>query len=562
METPVATSSGPASPRTLPAVRRGLTALAVVLVVALAVAAPLFITSSRAVTLASHDAVIRPTFDGEVVLRTGPLLPDVRFADRADLGVPVGVRIELGKTEAASTSALATRYAFIASQPDAQRHVVQDAVTDMAVAALLRGLAAGVVVVGVWVLLGPRRRAEVWAGVRSRRGVAGLGVAVLVLVAAWQPWDRDPRRLERDDQWQTLGTFLGSEVPLPAEAARLEVSVDSGVSSQTRSLVANAVDTWERSRAFYTRARQDAAELDLRQPREAETVALVVSDRHDNIGMDPVARAVGDAGGATAVIDGGDDTSNGKSWEAFSLASLQEAFGDLERYGVAGNHDSGTFVQDYLDARGWIMMDGEVVDGPGASRMLGVPDPRSSGFGSLRRERELSFGEQSDLLADAACEADARGERVSTLLVHDTNQGRPALERGCVDLVLGGHLHVTVGPVPTRGEGGRVGWTFINGTTGGAAYAIAVGSKIRRTAAMSLVTYRDGRPVGVQDVALRTDGVFEVGDFTELTYGAAAPDVPGDPGPRPGEPNLDPDLGRGEAPGQQFGPGTTLSPSP
>jgi len=42
------------------------------------------------------------------------VLPDVRLADRGDLGVPVGVGIELGKTEAASTSALVNRYAFIA----------------------------------------------------------------------------------------------------------------------------------------------------------------------------------------------------------------------------------------------------------------------------------------------------------------------------------------------------------------------------------------------------------------------------------------------------------------
>ena len=40
---------------------------------------------------------------------------------------------------------------------------------------------------------------------------------------------------------------------------------------------------------------------------------LLVSDRHDNIGMDQVARAVADAGGATAVFDAGDDTSTGRT---------------------------------------------------------------------------------------------------------------------------------------------------------------------------------------------------------------------------------------------------------
>ena len=108
---------------------------------------------------------------------------------------------------------------------------------------------------------------------------------------------------------------------------------------------------------------------------------------------------------------------------------------------------------------------------------------------------------------DAACAAD---ERVSTILVHDANLGRVALDRGCVDLVLGGHLHVRSGPQRVTGENGQVGYTYTTGTTGGAAYAIALGSKPRRDAGVSLVTYRDGRPAGIQWVTLQTNGVFDV----------------------------------------------------
>ena len=49
----------------------------------------------------------------------------------------------------------------------------------------------------------------------------------------------------------------------------------------------------------------------LRQPEDGETVAVLVSDRHDNIGMDPVARKVADEAGATVLLDAGDDTSTG-----------------------------------------------------------------------------------------------------------------------------------------------------------------------------------------------------------------------------------------------------------
>jgi hypothetical protein len=66
-------------------------------------------------------------------------------------------------------------------------------------------------------------------------------------------------------------------------------------------------------------------------------------------------------------------------------------------------------------------------------------------------------------------------------------------------------------------EDGRVGYSYTNGTTGGAAYAIAIGSKPRRDAMVSLVTYgEDGRPLGIQAVTLQTNGSFVVGDFEEL----------------------------------------------
>ena len=159
-------------------------------------------------------------------------------------------------------------------------------------------------------------------------------------------------------------------------------------------------------------------------PRTGETVALLVSDRHDNIGMDRVARAIGDAVGAEVVLDAGDDTSTGAPWEAFSLDSLAGAFEDWDRFGVAGNHDHGTFVSTYLADQGWTMLDGEAVEAPWGGTLLGVDDPRSSGLGSWRDESGLSFTEVGERLADAACAAAEDGERVSTVLVHDANLGR------------------------------------------------------------------------------------------------------------------------------------------
>jgi hypothetical protein len=484
---------------------------------AVAVGLVLFLTSSRSIVLASHDAVVRPNFTGQAVLHTGPVLPDVRM----DAPGGVGVDIRLDKTDATSTDELVERYAYIAGQPEGQIAKVTDAVRSMAVDAALRGAIIGLVPLLVWFLVGPRRRRELGRRFHLPEAMVTLVLVILLGLGLWQPWTTDDDPVDGDRNWMSLAEFLGPGVPLPHELDGIEVRGDV-TTAQTRRLIESAIDTYDKSKTFYAAAAVEAAGLSLRVPDDGDTVVAFVSDRHDNIGMDPVARAIADAAGATAVFDGGDDTSVGRSWEAFSLDSVTAAFEDLDRWGVAGNHDHGDFVHTYLEDHGWTMLDGQIVGGPGGTTLLGVDDPRSSGLGSWRDETGLSFDEVAARLADEACAAD---ERLTTLLVHDADLGQEALERGCVDLVLGGHLHVRVGPDRVIGENDRAGYSYTTGTTGGAAYAIAIGSKPRRPADVSLVTYRDGRPAGLQAVTLQTNGVFEVGHYVPLAY----PEVTEDP---------------------------------
>ncbi len=484
----------------------GLVLTAVCLTVGVTSGLAFFLGDDRTVVVASHDAVVTPTFDGYVSVQTGPLLPDVRRAT----GGPLGVSLLLGKTESDSVEELFARYAFIASEPESQIAKVADAVRDMAISAALRGAGLGIVPLATWWLLGPHRRGQLFRGVRTRKGVAGGVLLLAVPLLLWQPWSSDEDTQKAQGEWEPLETFMAG-FPVPEEAAGIEIR-NSPTTVQTQRLIQSAVDTYQKSKDFYEQAVADAEELELHEPADDETVALVVSDRHDNIGMDRVARAIGDDGGATLVLDAGDDTSTGQPWEAFSLDSLDRAFDDIDRFAVAGNHDNGPFVASYLDDLGWTMLDGSPVEAPWGGLLLGVDDPRSSGLGNWRDETGLSFTEVGERLADAACE----GDRISTLLVHDANLGGEALARGCVDLVIGGHTHVQDGPDLVDGENGRVGYTVTNGTTGGAAYAIAVGSKPRRDADVTLVTYRDDRPVGTQWVRLRTDGVFVVGSYVEL----------------------------------------------
>lgn len=492
----------------------GVTLAALSTVLGVVVAASLFLNSSRTVVLVGHDTVVRPTVARDAVIQTGPLLPDFRVRDVG----PVGVTLTLGKTEVGSVEELVERYAYIAGDPTAQVDKVQGVVVDMAVAAAVRGLGVGLLPVAVFLLLGRHRRGQLFRGLGTRQGVLALALLLVLPVLIWQPWQSPEETQEDQGDWQALADFVGTEVVLPEEVREIEIRTGP-VATESRRLVLSAVDTYDRSKAFYSAAADGVADLDIRRPDEGETVALLVSDRHDNIGMDRVARAIGEAAGATVVLDAGDDTSTGQPWEAFSLDSLAGAFDDWDRFAVAGNHDNGTFVSSYLADLGWTMLDGEVVDAPWGGTLLGVDDPRSSGLGNWRDESGLSFTEVGDRLADAACAALEDGERVSTVLVHDANLGREALERGCVDLVVGGHTHVQRGPEAVEGEGGATGYTWTNGTTGGAAYAIALGSKPRRDADVSLVTYADGRPVGLQWVRLRTDGSWLVGEWAPVTPG-------------------------------------------
>ncbi|GAB2756414.1 metallophosphoesterase family protein [Nocardioides pakistanensis] len=481
-------------------------------VVALPVAALTFVGSSEATAVAGHDAVVTPTFDGYATLDLGPYLPNLRYPTERWLGA----HIDFGKTTLTSYDELIDRYTVIGAQPEGEVAKVVGAMTGMALDAAVSGALAGLAGPALWLLLGSRRRAELFQHVTLRRtAFSALGLAVIA-AAVLQPWGWGGTTTEQASEWQPIGDEL-SGVPIPEQAQPLEV--EAGLfTTGTKRIAESLLASYSKGFEFYTRVADAVPDIadQIRQPEEDETVALLVSDRHDNVGMDKVARAIADAGGASVLLDAGDDTSTGSEWEAFSLDSLARVFEDYDRFAVTGNHDYGEFVAEYLGKLGFERFGGEAVDAPGDVRLLGADDPRSSGLGSWRDEKGLSFSEHAEAVADQLCEYDEQGDRVATLLTHDANTGRYALERGCVDLVVAGHVHEQLGPTEYIGVNGKVGYSYTNGTTGGAAYAIAVGSKLRRNAQITLVTYRDGRPVGLQPVTIRTVGDFRVGAYIEL----------------------------------------------
>ncbi|WP_100414804.1 metallophosphoesterase family protein [Mumia flava] len=504
-----------------------LVLVAITLAVAVPVALMTFTGASRTVVVGAHTAVVTPTFDEHATVDFGSVLPSLRMPVDQPFGL--GVNLDVGDTDADSLNQLVARDAVIASQPDAEIERIAVEVRDMAISSALRGLGAGVlaaiVVAALWVVVGQRRRREILARARraGRRHRVGhgplrttvafaLAIALAVVLLTWPEPDEETTATPR---WRSI-TEVYPDIPDDLGLEDIEITTGSATDA-SQAIVQSAITTYDKSVTFYGELEDTVAEIApaLRQPEEGETVAVFVTDRHDNVGMDPVVRALGDEVGATLLIDAGDDTSSGGDWESFSVRSLANQFRDYDKVAVAGNHDHGPFVAAQLADEGFTVLDGEPEEVAGI-RFLGFNDPRSSGYTAEVATGETTIEEQGAELVEIACE---EGADVSTVVVHSPTTGQQVAESGCVDLVLAGHMHVQQGPTTLTAENGRRTVTFTNGTTGGAAFSFALGSKLRRTAQASLVTFRDGRPVGLQPVNFQPGGRIDVEEYVAFDLG-------------------------------------------
>ncbi|HWT55912.1 MAG TPA: hypothetical protein VN031_02685 [Candidatus Microsaccharimonas sp.] len=483
-----------------------------------AIAGVTLANESRDTTIASHEAVVTVTHDDFATVDGGAAFPSLRYPLRSPLDI--GVHIDLGPTEATSGEELIARYGAIASQPSGEIEKVSGLAKDMLLEAGVYGGIGGLAVPGIWMLVGPRRRKELRDNLQNR-AQSHLAVGTLVitaggLVGAPVAAMHTSNHVSQPPVWQPIVNVLpGIDIPKIAQ----KVSVESNfLTDEGANLLRGGLVAFQKSQPFYESLTEKAHQLAplLHQPEPDETVVLFVADRHDNLDVDPVDTAIGEAGGATVLADGGDDTSSGQPWESFSLDSLiSQSKPFKHRLAVSGNHDHGTFVSDYLAKHGFETMNGKVVTAAGI-RFLGLPDPKSSGFVNSASFASETLDQQSKALADIACRADQAGERISTLLVHEAGAGQEALARGCVDLVLGGHLHRYIGPTEVVGENGKVGYSYTTTTAGGAAFAISLGP-LRRDAGVTLVTYRDGVPVGLQKITVTASGEVVPSKFIQFT---------------------------------------------
>jgi predicted phosphodiesterase len=164
---------------------------------------------------------------------------------------------------------------------------------------------------------------------------------------------------------------------------------------------------------------------------------LFDTDNHCQISMPEVLRYVDEAFKTNLRMNAGDITFSGSAPEFFCVDRFTLSFNGKEVLVSAGNHDS-SITEQQLGHKGVIVLNGGAVEAQGL-RVGGDGDVDRSGFGSgTHQQGSETVEDQSERLADVTCDDE---EGVDILMTHDPKALRDALEQGCMDTGLAGHLH-------------------------------------------------------------------------------------------------------------------------
>ena len=371
----------------------------------------------------------------------------------------IGVDITLGKTEATSVDELLQRYAVIAASPRARspRCATRSATwrSRRRCAARLVGLVP--LGSGCWSASGA---GELFHQARQLRLVeVGPGAGAAPPCCGGSPGqDREAAVAEAP------GVDAAGRVPRPRGAAARR----GGRPRDARRRHDRPDAAAHRERHLDLRPEQDLLHRRRRGRRPASSCAsrtrtrpwsLLVSDRHDNIGMDKVARAIGDAAGATAVL-----RRRRRHLGRRSVGGVQPRLRrrrpsrTYDRFGVAGNHDHGDLRR---AATSRPRLDDARRRGRRRPRRHPAARRRRPALqrpGQLaRRDRAVASTEVGDRLADAACDAQTR-RRVSTLARARRQPRSPRRSRAAAP------TWSSAGTSTSRSA--RTGWSGENGATG------------------------------------------------------------------------------------------------
>ncbi len=464
---------------------------------------------------------ISPASDGYATAELG-VLPDARIPIHTPFGLGATVDVGNSLTEASAVQssemidALYESYGSLLVEPDIEINELRDNLSDHLRFSMLLGMLTALGVGGAIRFAGKEMSAFLSSLADKKHFTTSLGAAFLASSAVAVVATESYTPIE-----QVGFVPIVDKVPRAAlvpELADVEIR-DIALTAAGERLINGIIDSYLASEVFYTDLEQtiESHASEFHVPEEGQKVGMSLSDRHLNYLVDKSLRKIADLGGASFVMDLGDDTSSGSSSEEFSLRSLHEVFKGMKILVITGNHDAGGDVLRYWEDNDAITADDEVITFEGITFIL-RNDPHDSDFTPERKQGDISDQELTDDVTKTACESD---ERVNVIMVAKKSYASDAIAQGCADLALSGDTHVQTKPSEVLGENGATGYELTNGTSGGASYAIALG-KLRRPASATLVTFEDGKPVGVQIVTLNTNGVVEVGEYTLLNPGLPA----------------------------------------
>ena len=177
---------------------------------------------------------------------------------------------------------------------------------------------------------------------------APAGALAVLLRGAARCWCRGSRGAAATTRWWPVArgcrwrSSWARRCTLPDGGGRASRCSADVTTAQTRRLVESAVDTYDKSKSFYARAgrrRRRARPARPRRRRDGRGAGRPT-------GTTTSAWTRSRARSRTRPVRPRSSTPAttprpANSWEAFSLDSVTAAFEDLDRWGVAGNHDHG-----------------------------------------------------------------------------------------------------------------------------------------------------------------------------------------------------------------------------
>jgi predicted MPP superfamily phosphohydrolase len=372
---------------------------------------------------------LRPMDGGDTVIEVPPL-GSLRLDSHDG---PLGLRVEVAGLDVAETRRLLSDPAALT---DLQRTVGQDVRSGVVRAALW---AAGASVLGALVLgfVAFRRVRRALACAATAAALVGAGGG-----AAAFTWNPDSIA---EPQYEGL---LASAPALVGDAADIVDRFDV-YRGQLAKIVTNVSTLYAAGTT-----------LPSFSPADDSVRLLHVSDIHLNPSAWDVIRSVSSQFQVDAVVDTGDLTDHGTSFET-SFANGIASTGVKYVY-VRGNHDSTAIQQAVASQRNAVVVDeGQVVEVEGL-RITGWGDPRFTPNQETRDDTAADAAAVTgERLADAVRAQIAKSATPHIALVHDPTMAPPL--DGLVPLALSGHRHERESYLLDKGT--RV---FVQGSTGAA----------------------------------------------------------------------------------------------